>query len=177
MMLIKSTTAEESGLLRSAEDICVAARTAPKGKGKDLLVTAIVTDNELKQLQQQMRVIGERDGVAFFLRDAANLEHATVVVLIGTKKEPLNIPSCGYCGFADCATMADAGGTCSFNSGDLGIAVGSAAAMAADFRIDNRIMYTAGKAAIELGLLGDDVAIAYGLPLASKGKNPFFDRG
>jgi uncharacterized ferredoxin-like protein len=49
--------------------------------------------------------------------------------------------------------------------------------MAADFRIDNRIMYTAGKAAVELGMLGDDVKIAYGLPLAAKGKNPFFDRG
>ena len=73
--------------------------------------------------------------------------------------------------------MTKAGGVCSFNAGDLGIAVGSAAAMAADFRIDNRIMYTAGKAAIELGLLGEGVEIAYGIPLAAKGKNPFFDRG
>ena len=73
--------------------------------------------------------------------------------------------------------MVKAGGTCSFNVGDLGIAVGSAAAMAADFRIDNRIMYTAGKAAIELGMLGEDVKIAYGIPLAAKGKNPFFERG
>ena len=72
--------------------------------------------------------------------------------------------------------MVNAGGTCSFNAGDLGIAVGSAAAMAADLRIDNRIMYTAGKDAVELGLLGEDVLIAYGLPLAAKGKNPFFDR-
>ena len=73
--------------------------------------------------------------------------------------------------------MTAAGGTCSFNAGDLGIAVGSAAGLAADLRIDNRIMYTAGKAAIELGMLGEDVQIAYGIPLAAKGKNPFFDRG
>jgi 3-oxoacyl-[acyl-carrier protein] reductase len=40
-----------------------------------------------------------------------------------------------------------------------------------------QIAYSAGKAAIELGLLGDDVEIAYAIPLAAKGKNPFFDRG
>ena len=176
-MLIINEPAEHAGLKSAAEHLCVAARTAPKGKGKDLLTTAIVTDAELRQLQEQMRVIGERDGVAFFLRDAANLDHAPVVVLIGTKKEPLNIPACGYCGFEDCKAMMTAGGTCSFNAGDLGIAVGSAAAMAADFRIDNRIMYSAGKAAIELGLLGDGVEIAYAIPLSAKGKNPFFDRG
>ena len=72
--------------------------------------------------------------------------------------------------------MIDAGGTCSFNAGDLGIAVGSVVSLAADLRVDNRIMYTAGKAAIELGLLGDDVFIAYAIPLSAKGKNPFFDR-
>jgi uncharacterized ferredoxin-like protein len=33
-----------------------------------------------------------------------------------------------------------------------------------------------GKAAIELGLLGDDVLIAYAIPLFAKGKNHFFDR-
>jgi uncharacterized ferredoxin-like protein len=176
-MLMLNEQIETKALQDAAAHLCVAARTAPKGKGKDLLVTAVVTGAELARLQKQMRLIGERDGVAFFLRDADNLESAPVVVLIGTRKEPLQIPVCGYCGFNDCEAMSLAGGTCSFNSGDLGIAVGSAAAMAADFRIDNRIMFSAGKAAIELGVLGEDVEIAYGIPLASRGKNPFFDRG
>ena len=176
-MLMINDAAEINGLLRAAESLCVAARTAPKGKGKDLLVTAVATENDKQRIQQQMRRIGERDGVAFFLRDADNIDHAPVVVLIGTRKEPLQIPACGFCGFVDCNSMTAAGGTCSFNAGDLGIAVGSAVALAADLRIDNRIMYTAGKAAIELGMLGEDVKIAYGIPLAAKGKNPFFDRG
>ncbi len=175
-MLIMNELAEVAGLMRAAENLCVAARTAPKGKGKDLLVTAIVTEDDKKRLQQQMRAIGERDGVIFFLRDADNIDHAPVVVLVGTRKKPLQIPACGFCGFVDCDTMTSAGGTCSFNAGDLGIAVGSAVALAADLRIDNRIMYTVGKAAIELGLLGEEVKIAYGIPLAAKSKNPFFDR-
>ncbi|MDH3997781.1 MAG: DUF2148 domain-containing protein [Desulfuromonadales bacterium] len=176
-MLKLNGDAEETALKRAAESLCVAARTAPKGKGLDLLVTAIVSAEEKTQLQQRMREIGTRDGVAFFLRDADNLDHAPYVVLIGTRKEPLGVPVCGFCGFDDCAAMLKAGGTCSFNSGDLGIAVGSAAAMAADMRIDNRIMFTAGKAAMELGFLGDQVKIAYGIPLSATGKNPFFDRG
>lgn len=176
-MLLMGEEIERAGLKNAAEHLCVAARTAPKGKGRDLLVTALVTGEEKARLQQQMKLVGERDGVAFFIRDAENLGHAPVVVLIGTRKAPLQIPACGYCGFIDCDAMLDAGGTCSFNTLDLGIAVGSAAALAADFRIDNRIMYTAGKAAIELGMLGQDVHIACGLPLAAKGKNPFFDRG
>lgn len=73
--------------------------------------------------------------------------------------------------------MQAAGALCSFNSGDLGIAVGSAVSVATDHRVDNRIMYSAGKAALELGLLGDGVAIAFGVPLSATGKNPFFDRG
>ena len=116
------------------------------------------------------------DAVPFFLGDADNLEHAPVVILLGTRKEPLQLPACGYCGFPDCNVMVNAGGTCSFNAGDLGIAFGSTVSLAADLRVDNRIMYTAGKAAIELEILGDDVLIAYTAPLSAKGKNPFFDR-
>jgi len=175
-MLLLNENVETPGLKSAAESICVAARTAPKGKGKDLLVTALVTDDDKARLQDRMRLIGERDSVPSFLRDAGNLEHAPVVVLIGTRQESLRLPACGYCGFNDCDTMLNAGGTCSFNAGDLGIAVGSAVSLAADLRIDNRIMYTAGKAAIELGLLGEEVLIAYAIPLSAKGKNPFFDR-
>jgi len=110
-----------------------------KGKGRDLLATAVVIDADKDQLQERMRLIGERDRVPFFLRDAENFEHAPVVVLVGTRKEPLQTPFCGFCGFADCAAMLIADGTCSFNTGDLGIAIGSAVALAADFRVDNRV--------------------------------------
>jgi uncharacterized ferredoxin-like protein len=37
-------------------------------------------------------------------------------------------------------------------------------------------MYSIGRAAINLKLLGNDVIIAYGIPLSISGKNPFFDR-
>lgn len=176
-MLLINQDAEFKGLELAARQICVAARTAPKGKGKDLLVTAIVSGEEKDAISLQMRAIGEKHDIPFFLRDAENVDAVEVMVLLGTRKEPLGIPSCGYCGFADCGAMLAAGGCCSFNVGDLGIALGSAASRAADLRLDNRIMYTVGKAVLELGLLGDEVRLAYGIPLSATGKSPFFDRG
>lgn len=175
-MLLIDRQIEEDGLLAAARQICMAARTAPKAKGKDLIVTAVVSGEEKDSIGRQMRQIGEEGEIPFFMRDAENVDAVRLLVLIGTLKEPLRIPACGFCGFTDCEGMLQAGGCCSFNAGDLGIAVGSAVSVAADLRIDNRIMFSAGKAAINLGLLGAGVEIAYGIPLSVTGKSPFFDR-
>jgi uncharacterized ferredoxin-like protein len=43
-------------------------------------------------------------------------------------------------------------------------------------RVDNRVMFSIGMAARELGLLGPEVRIIYGIPLSVQSKNPFFDR-
>ena len=59
--------------------------------------------------------------------------------------------------------------------GDLGIALGSAASVAGRNHADNRIMFTIGRAALNLKLLGDAVSIAYGVPLSAPGKNIYFD--
>jgi len=37
-------------------------------------------------------------------------------------------------------------------------------------------MYSVGQAALEMNLLGEDVRIAFGIPLSVSAKNPFFDR-
>ncbi|MCX8107770.1 MAG: ferredoxin domain-containing protein [Verrucomicrobiae bacterium] len=52
----------------------------------------------------------------------------------------------------------------------------SAAAVASRHYIDNRLMYSIGRAAIQLGLFNDKVKQALGVPLSVTGKNPFFDR-
>ncbi|PLX79301.1 MAG: ferredoxin [Desulfuromonas sp.] len=176
MSFIVCPEQETGALERAAELICMAARTAPKGKGKDLLATAIVNGEEKRLITDRMRLIAQREQMPFFERDAGNVDASPVLLLFGSRKEPLLLPCCGFCGFADCEAMEAAGGTCSFNTIDLGIAVSSAAARASDLRLDNRIMFTAGKAVLELGLLGPEVQIALGLPLSVTGKSPFFDR-
>ena len=85
--------------------------------------------------------------------------------------------NCGICGFEDCGQCRAAGARCVITVSDLGIAVGSAVSKAADMRIDNRVMYTAGKAALKLGFITDDTAICYGIPLSVSNKSIFFDRG
>ena len=70
----------------------------------------------------------------------------------------------------------EAGARCAYTGIDLGIAVGSAVSTATDARVDNRIMFSIGRAAQEMHLLGEDVCQIMGIPLSASGKSPFFDR-
>jgi uncharacterized ferredoxin-like protein len=167
---------EAEGLLETARALCVAARTAPKGRGTDNLVTLVLTGENKDSLAAEMHRIGEASGTAFFIRDAENVRRAGAVVLLGTRIRTLGIPACGFCGYKDCADNEKHHGICAFNAGDLGIAVGSAVSMAADRRVDNRVFFSAGRAAVNLKLLGEEVRIAYGIPLSVSPKSPFFDR-
>jgi uncharacterized ferredoxin-like protein len=169
--------AELDGVRRVAELMCVAARTAPKARGIDQITTAIIEHrDERGQIAERMRQIAERCGAKFFDRDARNVLDAQMLVLLGTSIQRLHIPGCSVCGHDGCNASEEAGARCAYAAGDLGLATGSAVAVAADHRVDNRVMYTAGSAAVELGLLGEDVEIAWGIPLSAKGKNLFFDR-
>ena len=169
---------EEKALEAVAELMCLAARTAPKARGLDNLTVQIVRGEEKSRVTARLRELVEQgEAPSWFARDGDNCDAAALVVLIGTKVGPLDVPHCGFCGFGDCAGCRKAGGLCAFNAGDLGIALGSAAAVAAAHHADNRMMFSFGKAAIELGgILPADVKIAIGMPLSATGKNPFFDR-
>lgn len=153
-----------------------AARTAPKGCGVDHLELGVVTREELPALADAMRRIGERDGKGFFLRDAGNVEQSQAVVLIGCRNLTRGL-NCGYCGYPTCREKSESGRPtpCAFDVTDLGIAVGSAVSVAADLRVDNRVLYSAGVAAREMGLL-DGCAIIYAIPLSVAGKDIYFDR-
>ncbi len=153
--------------LEIAKKACAAARTAPKGNGIDEIVTGIIHGEELTKLTDKMKEYADKTGLSFFARDAANCE-GKVVILIGTK---IKNDTLGF----------EEGKTAEHNmyvssAIDLGIAIGSLVSKLADFRADNRVLYSAGKAAVDLKLLGEDVKIAYGIPISISGKNPFFDR-
>ena len=161
-----------------AKKIIVAARTAPKTRGMNNLITAVLTSTDISLLANKMKEIGEAHDNHIFLRDSHNVrDGAKAVVLLGCKINTAGLQLCGLCGFENCDEKNKYPDTpCSFNTTDLGIAVGSAVATAADLRIDNRVMYTIGMAAKELNQLGDDCKIIYGIPLSASSKNPFFDR-
>jgi uncharacterized ferredoxin-like protein len=161
---------------RVAKGMCLAARTAPKARGMDLLEMAVLKSEDIAKLSQKMKEIGERENHNTFLRDAENIKNAAVVVVIGTKRRVVGLRYCAFCGWPTCDEAERVGALCAYNTGDLGIAVGSAVSYAADHRLDNRIMYTAGRAAVDMQLLGKEVVVAFGIPLSASGKNPFFDR-
>lgn len=171
-----SSEAEKRAALAVADLMVAAARTAPKGCGVDNIEIAILDGIEKDQLSAEMRRIAKESGADFFIRDAGNVDNSHCIVLIGVNDNPLDLPSCGLCGFENCGTMKSAGANCAFNITDLGIAVGSAASIAADNRIDNRVLYSAGKAAVAQSIFGKDVKVCYGIPLSTTSKSIFFDR-
>lgn len=178
MSIVFESDIRENVLINTAEKMMAAARTAPKAKGIDNLVISMVQGDIIKALSDKLKELAqEGTGPEYFVRDAENILNSSVIVLIGTQIKPLGIKYCGFCGFTNCEEkLKHPECPCALNTGDLGIAVGSAASIAMDERVDNRIMHSVGKAAVDLNILGEEIKIAYGIPLYIGPKNVFFDR-
>lgn len=172
-MIINERDCRHEHVINIAKQIMTAARTAPKGKGIDIIEMAVITGEEIKKLSDKMIAMVEEHGMKFFLRDADNILHAECLLLLGTheKEQGLN---CGHCGFPTCASRT-AGIPCALNAIDLGIAIGSACATASDLRVDTRVMFSAGLAAQRLNWL-KDCKMVMAIPVSASSKNPFFDR-
>jgi len=101
----------------------------------------------------------------FFVRDANNVSESDAVVLIGCKIVKTGLVRPERWGL-DTDIVS-----CLIN---LGIALGSAVKTASLLNVDNRIMFSVGVAAQELGLI--DADYVYGVPLSVRPKNIYFDR-
>jgi uncharacterized ferredoxin-like protein len=167
---------EQQAVLQVAALMAAAARTAPKTRGLDNIRVAVIDDEPARQrLITTMQEIGQKEQRPGLVRDAGNIAAAPAIVVIGVAANPAKL-DCGFCGHVKCDGLVASGGICAFNSIDLGIAVTSALVVASQFHIDNRLMYSIGRACLDLQLLGADVKQALGIPLSVTGKNPFFDR-
>ena len=130
-MIYSSKDMESRAVLDTAAKICAAARTAPKAKGMDGLVTCVLTGEDKSQLAAQMRKLAVDLNYAFFARDADNVEAADAVVLFGMEEVRRGLDTgCQYCHFKSCADCAEHDGLCAWDAVDVGIALGSAAAAA-----------------------------------------------
>jgi len=173
-MIYSSSVTEKSAAMQAAELMSAAARTAPKACGIDLTETMILDGEDKDRLTAAMREIGA-GGDTFFIRDAGNVDDCHCIILVGAGVKPRGL-NCALCGVETCAIAGKDGIACALSVNDLGIAVGSAAATAMDLRMDNRILYTAGMAALKLKLFPDDIKMCFGIGLSISGKNVFFDR-
>ncbi|MDR1092955.1 MAG: DUF2148 domain-containing protein [Clostridiales bacterium] len=174
-MIYSSAETEKKAALRVAELMVAAARTAPKACGVDVIETVILDGADKGKLTAAMRVCKMGARSEFFARDAALVDKCPCIVLIGGGAAPRAL-DCGLCGVKDCAAAVQSGVACAMAVNDLGIAVGSAASVAMDCRIDNRILFTAGMAALGMKCFSDKVKICFGIGLSVSGKNIFFDR-
>ena len=172
-MILNEREARHEQVLRIAQQMMTAARTAPKGKGVDVIEIAMVTGEDIQRMSDEMIAIHAENGFKFFLRDADNILNAECIILIGTREHAHGL-NCGHCGFPTCAERP-AGVPCAIVSTDVGIAIGSACATAADHRVDTRVMLSAGLAAQRLNLL-EGCKQVFAIPVSASSKNPFFDR-
>lgn len=181
-------TPEQNAVKAVADLMALAARTAPKGKGIDTIEIRVLEKKDMKKLSTRLEKLGKERNIGFFLRDAKNLAASDGCVLIGGRGREAGGINCGGCGYATCADFIKAskkkvrqptpfrGPNCILRMTDLGIAVGSAVKTAQIHNVDNRVLYSGGVAAQDLGLFSQDCTVVYAIPLSATGKNIFFDR-
>lgn len=173
-MIENERDTRENRVIEAGRRMLTAARTAPKAKGLDLLECCLLTGDDIARMSDVMMQLFEETGRPVFKRDSQNILKADCIVIIATRPQTMGL-NCGHCGFATCEEKPGCV-PCAFNSVDVGIALGSACAAAADCRVDTRVMYSAGMAAARMNLLGDDAYQYFAIPVSASSKSPFFDR-
>jgi uncharacterized ferredoxin-like protein len=86
-MILNERESRHEHVLHVARQMMTAARTAPKGKGVDIIEIAMVTDGDINILSEMMVKMVAEHGMKFFLRDAENILNAECVLLIGTHEQ------------------------------------------------------------------------------------------
>ena len=104
-MIINERESRNDFIEEIVGQIMAAGRTAPKGKGVDLIEIVAVTGDTIAELAQATRDASEDNGMMFFLRDAENIMQANAVILVGTKLMTMSL-NCGYCGYPSCAAKS-----------------------------------------------------------------------
>ena len=100
-MIVNERESRHEHVLEVDRQMMTAARTAPKGKGIDIIEVAMVTDDDIIRLSEDMDCYSSETGMKFILRDAENLQQAEAVIIIGTAQKVQGL-NCAHCGYATC---------------------------------------------------------------------------
>jgi len=184
MPILEGREQERKGVMETANLMVVSARTAPKSGGVDDILTAVVYGAEVETLAADMENLAVERKIERWSQQAQEIKGSEVIVLIGVRGTKRYATNCGACGYKSCDDFEKAekklgqdfeGPTCIFKALDLGIAVCSAVKTASLLNVDNRIFYRIGASAKRLKYL-PEASLIMGIPLSSKGKNPYFSR-
>ena len=172
-MIIDERTSRSERVISAGMMMMTAARTAPKAKGLDLLECCLLTGDDIRKLSDVMLQLHEETGRPVYKRDGGNILSADAVLVIAAHNRPLGL-NCGHCCYPACGDKP-AQAPCAYCPTDVGIAIGSAVATAADLRVDTRVMFSAGMAAERMNLLPGCTQY-FAIPISASSKSPFFDR-
>jgi uncharacterized ferredoxin-like protein len=109
MPIFKDFEVESKAIIDIANLMAISPRTAPKARGVDNLLTAVVTGKEKDELADAMerKMERKRNPISAFKRDAEAVRKSLAVLLFGVKgtypKRSDNPLNCGACGHDTCA--------------------------------------------------------------------------
>jgi uncharacterized ferredoxin-like protein len=176
----------------AARLLLASATTAPRVGGVGECTTHIIDDEcEIEDLCQQIdRMACEHESWHFFKIDAAVLRDADAVLLVTSLRclyDPADI-NCNMCGKLTCEYMkkedklpqdepgvAYTGPLCTFRANNIGYAIDGIVSAARNMGIDYGVYWSAGAAAMRMGLLPKATGFALGVGISVTEKSPFRD--
>ncbi len=181
---------KESAVI-AAKLILASAVTSPRVGGVgEIAIQLFEDDADIEDICIKMEEMSElKKNWAFFKRDAAVLRNADVLLTMSSLRsftDPGDF-NCNYCGLLTCEYQRKAeklpkepdiafrGPLCLFRADNVGYALDAGISLARNLGIDYGVFWSAGAAALKLGILPKDTGFALGLGLAVMEKSPFRD--
>ena len=100
--MINELEYREQTIIEIAKKMALAARTAPKGRGRNTIETLIATKSDIEEIAARMDKIAIDKKQGFFTRDANNIRNCDAVLILGTTIDTLKLPYCGFWGLENC---------------------------------------------------------------------------
>ncbi len=175
----------------AARLLLASATTAPRVGGVGECTVHIVDDEcAIEDLCQKVEAMAkDNKSWQFFKRDAEMLRDADAVLLVTSlrsKTDPADI-NCNMCGKLTCEYLREAeelpsetsiaypGPLCIFRANNIAYAIDGMISLARNLGIDYGLFWSAGVAAIRLGLLPKNTGFALAVGISVTEKSPFRD--
>ena len=175
----------------AARLLMASGTTSPRVGGVGECTIHIIEDQcDIEDLCQQIEgMADENKGWSFFKRDAAILRDADAVMVITSLRsltDPADI-NCNMCGKLTCEYLKEeeklprepgvafTGPLCIFRANNMGYAIDGIISQARNLGIDYGVYWSAGAAAMRMGLLPKATGFAVAVAISITEKSPFRD--
>jgi uncharacterized ferredoxin-like protein len=189
--LVQYETDRKEAVRIAARMLLASGTTSPRVGGVGECTIHVIEDQcDIEDLCQQIETMAdENKGWDFFKRDAAILRDADAVMVITSLRsltDPADI-NCNMCGKLTCEYLKEedklprepgvafTGPLCIFRANNIGYAIDGIVSQARNLGIDYGVYWSAGAAAMRLGLLPKAAGFAVAVAISVTEKSPFRD--